>query len=388
MVHLARKPREKFVQIVKASMLAMRPKEPKPLREKRKLDEVLCGPEISAKEALKKLDHAETGCLIVTDERDQLLGTLTDGDVRRHILSNKALSDDISDSFNRQPHFLVQEQYPDDMVPENLLADGISIIPVVDAIGKVVDYRKSLEFQGVPTIDTEASDGIGNVPVIIMAGGRGTRLEPFTSILPKPLVPVHGKPIIDHIIERFVNQGATNFFLTVNYKSGILKAYFEEHARDYQVKFIEEQTPLGTAGSLAELRGEIEQPFFVTNCDILVKADYGKILASHKVEGFDLTLVACAKEYIIPYGTCDIDEKGELLEISEKPKFDFLVNTGCYLASPSVLSAIPLGTPYDMTDLIADLKKKGHRIGIYPVAEDSWVDVGQWEEYRKTLEQL
>ena len=103
------------------------------------------------------------------------------------------------------------------------MADGISIIPVVDAIGKVVDYRKSLEFQGVPTIDTEASDGIGNVPVIIMAGGRGTRLEPFTSILPKPLVPVHGKPIIDHIIERFVNQGATNFLIKGNYKSGSLK---------------------------------------------------------------------------------------------------------------------------------------------------------------------
>ena len=352
------------------------------------MDDVLCGADISAKEALKKLNHAETGCLIVVDERGHLLGTLTDGDVRRHILSNKALSEDISDSFNRQPHFLVQGQYSDDMIREKLLADGISIIPVVDVAGKVADYRKSIEFQDARSIEIEASDAIDNVPVIIMAGGRGTRLEPFTSILPKPLVPVHGKPIIDHIIERFANQGATNFFLTVNYKSRILKAYFEEHARDYVVKFIEERAPLGTAGSLSELRGAIQQPFFVTNCDILVKADYGKIFASHQTGRFDLTLVACAKEYIIPYGTCEIDEKGELLAISEKPKFDFLVNTGCYLANPSVLAGIPSGVPYDMTDLIADLKKKGRRIGIYPVAEDSWIDVGQWEEYRTALEQL
>ncbi len=358
------------------------------MEEKRNMNQLLCGADISAKEALKKLNQAETGCLIVVDKRGHLCGTLTDGDVRRHILSNKALSEDISDSFNRQPRFLVQGQYSEEIMPEKLLADGISIIPIIDLVGRVVGYRKSIDFRDANSNEIEASDAIDNVPVIIMAGGRGTRLEPFTSILPKPLVPVHGKPIIDHIIERFATQGATNFFLTVNYKSRILRAYFEERAREYSVQFIEERVPLGTAGSLVELRCKIQHPFFVTNCDILVKADYGKIFSSHQQGNFDLTLVACAKEYIIPYGTCEIDEKGELLEISEKPKFDFLVNTGCYLANPSVLAKIPSGVPYDMTDLISDLKKRGQRVGIYPVAEDSWIDVGQWEEYRKALDQL
>ena len=173
-----------------------------------------------------------------------------------------------------------------------------------------------------------------------MAGGKGTRLEPFTKILPKPLVPVHEKPIIEHIIKMFTEYGCNDFYLTVNYKSKILKAYFEEINPEYTIKFIEEEKPLGTAGSLKYLSGMLESPFFVTNCDIIVKSNYHSLYKFHKEGNYDLTLVASAKEYIIPYGTCDLNGDGSLSNINEKPQFDFLINTGLYLINPNLLELI------------------------------------------------
>ncbi len=221
-----------------------------------------------------------------------------------------------------------------------------------------------------------------------MAGGRGTRLEPFTKVLPKPLIPIHEKPVIEHIIERFTTVGISNFILTVNYKARIMKAFFEELQSDYSVDFIDEVEPLGTAGSLKFLGNRIDRPFIVTNCDIIVRGDYADIYDFHVKNKYDITLVASMKNFTLPYGTCELNGKGNLKIIHERPEYDFLINTGLYVVNPEVLKLIPENKQYHFTELIRDAKDQRKLIGVYPIDDESWIDVGQWAEYQKAVERL
>jgi NDP-sugar pyrophosphorylase family protein len=221
-----------------------------------------------------------------------------------------------------------------------------------------------------------------------MAGGIGSRLDPFTKVLPKPLVPVSGKPIIDHIIESFNMIGCSEFYLTTNYKKNILKAYFEDTQRSYKVNFVDENSPLGTAGSLKLLQGKFKNPFFVSNCDIIVKINYKSFYDFHIQGKYDITLVASTKEYIIPYGTCELNKNGYLSKINEKPKYNFLVNAGLYIINPETIKNIPNNKFYHITHLIESLIKKNKRVGVFPVDEDEWIDVGEWAEYKKAIKRL
>ena len=174
----------------------------------------------------------------------------------------------------------------------------------------------------------------------------------------------------------------------MNYKSRILKAYFEELQPNYLFDFVEEEKPLGTAGSLSYLREKINKPFFVTNCDMLVEIDFNDLYNFHIKNRFDITLVASAKEYIIPYGTCELNKDGHLSHINEKPQFDFLINAGLYVLNPEVLNIIPENTEYHITTLIEDIKNSGKSVGVYPIDDNSWIDIGQWAEYKKAVEKL
>jgi len=255
----------------------------------------------------------------------------------------------------------------------------------VDEEGKLIDI---IFWETIFNNEKNKKNNRLDTPVVIMAGGKGTRLEPFTKLLPKPLVPVHDKPIIEHIIERFTEVGCNEFLLTVNYKGRILKAYFEELQPKYKVNFVEEQEPLGTAGSLRSFDGVFNQPFFVTNCDTIVRTDYASLYEFHMKGEYDITLVASDKEYIIPYGTCELNDSGHLSRINEKPKYDFLINTGLYVLSPNVLKLIPVNSLYHITHLIEDAKKQGKKVGVFPVDDDAWIDVGQWADYLKCVESL
>jgi NDP-sugar pyrophosphorylase family protein len=213
-------------------------------------------------------------------------------------------------------------------------------------------------------------------------------MEPFTSVLPKPLIPINEKTIIEHIIERFTDKGCSDFHLTVNYKGAILKAYFEDLNPDYSVSFVDENKPMGTAGGLKYLKGKFDKPFFVTNCDIIIKADYVDLYDFHQKGGYDITLVASVKEYIIPYGTCELNGEGHLSHINEKPKYDFLINTGLYVLNSDILELIPENKFYHITHMIEDAKNQGKKIGLFPIDDDAWIDVGQWAEYKKAMEIL
>ena len=349
------------------------------------MKDITAQPDISIRQAMKQLSDSGEKCLVITEEKNILLGTLSDGDLRKAILKGVAVGDSIESIYQQNPRVLVEGKYSLSEAKKLFLKHNFDLIPVVNEKGVLTDI---LLFQSVLKNGENQQKEKLDVPVIIMAGGRGTRMEPFTKILPKPLVPVHEKPIIEHIIQCFTDVGCHEFYLTVNYKGRILKAYFEELQPNYGIHFVEEQEPLGTAGSLRLLDGQFSQPFFVTNCDIIIKTDYASLYEFHQKGVYDITLVASAKEYIIPYGTCELNSDGHLSNINEKPHYDFLINTGLYVLNPDVLKLIPENKFYHITHLIEDAKNLGKKIGVFPIDEDAWIDVGQWAEYRRAIDQL
>lgn len=342
-------------------------------------------PNITIKQALKKISQSGQKCLVVVDENNNLLGTLSDGDLRKSILRGSGISECITSVYQPKPTVLVESNYKLDQAKKLFINKKYDLIPIVNQNGVLVDV---LVWEKVFKNGEKKEYLNLDVPAVIMAGGRGTRMEPFTKVLPKPLIPIHDKPVIEHIIEQFTDVGINKFVLTINYKAQIMKAFFEELNPNYFIEFIEEKEPMGTAGSLKFLEDKFKKSILVTNCDIIIKINYIDLYEFHRKNDYDITLVASMKNYTIPYGTCELNEEGHLKQINEKPEFDFLVNTGLYVLHPDVLHIIPKGKLYHITQLIEDAKKDGRKVGVYPIDDDSWIDVGQWAEYQKAVEML
>jgi NDP-sugar pyrophosphorylase family protein len=221
-----------------------------------------------------------------------------------------------------------------------------------------------------------------------MAGGKGSRLEPFTDVLPKPLVPISGKTVIERIIEQFTKFQANDFYISINYKSKILKAFFEELNPHYKLNFIQEDKPLGTGGSLGSLSGKLNDNFILTNCDVIFDIDIPDLVKFHHDENNIITVVASTKEFQLPYGNILLDNQGKLESTEEKPKFDFLVNTGMYIVSKAVIDLIQKNESIDFPDLIDRAISNRMSVGVYPITEDDWVDTGQWAEYKNAIKKL
>jgi dTDP-glucose pyrophosphorylase len=345
------------------------------------LKRFLVSPHDSIVAALRRMDEAGEKILFVTDETDHLVGVVTDGDIRRWVLREGDLEAPISSAMNARPHS-VRVDYDLDDTREVMISRRIDCLPVLDEEGLVCDAVRWIDLFEHPAREREKLD----VPVVIMAGGEGNRLAPFTKLLPKPLVPVGDRPIVEHIMARFAENGCDDFYLSVNFKAALIKAYFSDIEHSYRIRYLEEERPLGTAGSLALLKGEIDDTFFVSNCDILIDADYADFHRFHVDGGYDISLIASMKDFVIPYGVCEIAIGGSLVRMVEKPTFNFLVSTGLYLLEPSVIDEIAEGERIDMTELMNRLIDKGKRIGVYPVSERSWMDMGQWDEFRTMLD--
>jgi len=349
------------------------------------MKDITVKPDITIRQAMKKLSQSGEKCLVIVGEKNTLLGTLSDGDLRKVILNGSEMSDSIQQIYQSNPTILIDGEYEKKEVKKIFTQNRFDLIPIVNNLGELIDILLWDEILNNGKKDQQEKL---NVPVVIMAGGKGTRMEPFTKVLPKPLVPIHEKPIIEHIVERFTEIGCSKFYMSVNYKGKILKAYFEELQPNYDVTFIDEKEPLGTVGSLQYLKGKFDKSFFVTNCDIIIKTDYVSLYEFHQKNNYDITLVASTKEYIIPYGTCELNGDGHLSHINEKPKYDFLINTGLYVLNPDVLNFIPKDTFYHITHLIEDIKNSGVKVGVFPVDDDDWIDIGQWVEYQKAIDKF
>ncbi len=340
--------------------------------------------ELSVKDILKRMDAGGEKILFIVGEHDRLKGVITDGDIRRHFLSHGSLDEQVGKIYNPEPLY-VFKGYDRQDVKQLMANEKIEVVPVVDQDKHVIGALSWTDIFGKENIMLA---GTVNVPVVIMAGGKGKRLDPFTKILPKPLIPVGEKPIIEIIMDEFNQYGVEDFYVTLNYKGEMIKIYFANAEKEYNVRYVREEEFLGTAGSLKLLPENIGDTFIVSNCDIIVNIDYGDLIKFHKDNGNCLTIVGSIQHHRIPYGVIDFEKEGKLKKIEEKPELDFTVNTGVYVLSKKVVDAIPENKHFDMTDLIQALMDDKENIGVYPVSQKSYIDIGQWEEYKKHIENL
>ncbi len=336
--------------------------------------------------AMQKLQKTAEKCLIVINSKNKYQGTITDGDIRRYILNDHNINDSILKVYNKKSIYYEVNNFDISKIKKLILKENLPLIPVINKDQYPIRYfnRENIENENTKKLSVKKL----NVPVVIMAGGKGTRLKPFSQVLPKPLIPINDKTLIEHIINRFWVSGISKFILTINYKSKIIRSFFSELDKDYKISFIKEEKELGTAGGLSMLANSIKKPFFVSNCDTIIQEDYGKIYEFHIKEKNHITLVAAMKKYVIPFGICEVDSVGQLKRIKEKPKNNYLINTGMYVVNHDLLKFIPKNKKYDFTDFIELLIKKKKKVGIFPIVEDSWIDVGQWPEYKKSVQLL
>lgn len=330
-------------------------------------------------EAMNTLDKTAKKILFVVKE-DRLVAAITDGDIRRWILSKGNLDASVKNIANYQPLFLYEKDKA--LARKYMKKNLIDALPIVDDNKKIITvkflYRQDIKNK----VDLDC-------PVVIMAGGLGSRLYPYTKILPKPLIPIGEIPIAEHIINRFQQLGINNFYMIVNHKKNMIKTYFNEITKNYSIVYIEEEQPLGTGGGLSLLKGRVNETFILTNCDIIIEEDYSKIYDFHKEKNNLITMVCSLKNITIPYGVIVITDDGQIEEIKEKPVLQFFTNTGMYIVEPEIVNELEDNKSIDFPDIIEQYKKNGSKIGIYPISEYSWMDMGQidvLEKMRRRLE--
>jgi dTDP-glucose pyrophosphorylase len=325
-------------------------------------------------EAMNQLENAAKKVLFVTRE-GCFVAALTDGDIRRWILRKGSLDAKVKELANYNPKYLKdsEKNKAKAYIKENFI-EGVPIVDNNNTIISIVIWNDE---------KVEKKNSL-NVPVVIMAGGLGSRLYPYTKILPKPLIPIGEIPIVEHIINRFAANGCSDFYLILNHKKNMIKAYFNDFVKDYHLSYIDETVPLGTGGGLSLLKGKINSTFILSNCDILIDEDYQKIMSFHKKQGNFITMICSMKRILIPYGVVEIGETGEIVEMKEKPEMSVFVNTGMYVVDGRVIDEIEEDKDMGFPDIIEKYRKSGEKIGIFPISEKAWMDMGQLDE----LEQM
>ena len=334
--------------------------------------------------ALKKLKISGKKCLVVLGKNDILLGTLSDGDLRKNILSTGDIKGTIKNIYNKKPYYINRDNLKEKKKLVNILIKRkLNLIPLVKKNSKI--FIKAIFYENIiKNNDYKNKIKTNNTPIVIMAGGKGTRLKPFTDILPKPLMPIKNKTVIEKIILNFESQGYRNFIVTVNHKAEILKAYFKELKLNVKIQIIEEKKELGTAGSLSMLKN-IKSEFILTNCDNIYNFDYLDILREHKKNSNALTITVAKKKIKIPYGVCKFNE-GKFKTIKEKPSYNYLVNAGMYVVSKSMIKLVKKNTKLDMDKFLELLQLNNKKIGSFEIKENQWYDTGQWNELKRTIE--
>lgn len=333
--------------------------------------------EASIHSALKQMDDTHRKLLLVFTGKS-FVGLLSIGDIQRAIIKNLSLDISIK-TILRKNIKTATDSYSDLEIKTLMMEYRMECLPVLNSDGDLVRVVMWEDIFGVKEVFPMQEF---NLPVIIMAGGQGSRLKPLTNIIPKPLIPIGEKTFMEDIMDRFVQCGSSNFYVSVNYKADVIKHYFDTLKNSiYSIQYFQEEKPLGTAGSLTLLKNKIATTFFVTNCDILINEDYSQILKYHRENENELTVVAALKNYPISYGVLQTKEDGLLEAIEEKPDLTFKINTGLYILEPNLIEEIPQNTFYHITHLMEKLIRENRRIGVFPVSEKSWLDVGNWNEY-------
>jgi len=351
---------------------------------KERLKTLCIRPDASLKTAMQKLTDTAERILLVVNGHNKLEGTISDGDVRRGIVSGLSLASPVSRVVER--HFLrlhAGAQDLDRQAKQLMTKNKIGQIPVVNESGEATDLLLWTDLLGNGKV--KKSYRIHDNTVVIMAGGKGTRMDPFTKILPKPLIPVGDKPIIEIIMERFAIHGFHKFVYTLNYKKEYILLFLKENQYPYDIDWVIEDRFLGTAGSLALLKQRLKKPFFVINCDSLLDINFDEVMRWHKHSKAAMTIVSCYNEIQIPFGVLEMSH-GRLKRILEKPTHDVMINTGAYIIEPRLLSYLTDGKAMDMDEFIRRVARR-EKITAYPIAS-GWLDIGRWDEYRNSLKHI
>lgn len=348
-----------------------------------KIENLIVSADLTLIAALKKMDEVKAKRLFIFNA-DRFDCILTMGDIQRAIIRNLPLTSSIAGILDRDKIY-AKEGESLKSIREVMFREGIDCMPILNDDGEIIDvlfwadvFQKGAE---------DAREKI-NLPVVIMAGGKGTRLKPITNVIPKPLVPIGDKTILETILDQFEEIGCTKFYMSVNYKADIMKYYLSQLDHKYDIEFFQEEKPLGTIGSVSLLKGKITTPFFVSNCDSINEQDYRDVYDYHVSNHNDLTIVTMVKSFKIPYGVIETGEDGLMVALSEKPELTYQVNTGVYILNPSCIDEIPEGEFFHITHLMEKIKARGGRVGCFPVSEHAWKDMGEWPEYLKMINVL
>lgn len=343
-----------------------------------RLEDVLIDEKQNIRTAIEQLEKVRCKVIYVTNE-GKLTASISDGDVRRYALQAGDVSLSLKYICNYDPTFLIK--YEKEKVDEIFGRSEVYSIPIINYNKEVVEiiFRDGRRLRRKQVIGS---------PVVMMAGGKGTRLYPYTQILPKALIPVGDLPISERIINSFVEFGCEQFYLVVNHKKNMIRAYFDNMQKEYELLYIEEDKPLGTGGGLYLLEGQICRDFFLVNCDVIIDADYGEIYSYHQKEDNFITIVAAKYRYIVPYGVVLCDESNNCTEIHEKPRLDYLINTGMYVVSRELLELMPHNKEIAFPDLIESFRREGKKIGVYVIEESAYMDMGQLEEMEQMKKKL
>ena len=348
-----------------------------------KIKSRIISPSASLLDAMKQMDEVKVKILLVL-EGEHFEGLVTIGDIQRAIIKNIALKEPVSRILNKNKIYGYQSE-GEGSIREKMRKMRAEVMPILDEQGELVDvWFWSDLFKKADLTQREKI----NLPVVIMAGGKGTRLKPITNVIPKPLVPIGDKTILETILDQVEEIGCTKFYMSVNYKADIMKYYLCQLEHQYDIEFFEEDKPLGTIGSVALLKGKITTPFFVSNCDSINEQDYRDVYDYHLENHNDMTIVTMVKSLRMPYGVIETGEDGLMTRLTEKPEQTYQVNTGVYILNPECIDEIPAGEFFHITHLMEKVRQRGGRVGCFPVSEHAWHDMGEWPEYLKMIDVL
>lgn len=324
---------------------------------------------------IRNLDESKLQIALVISDAGSLLGTITDGDIRRGLLRGLSLSSPIDSIIHRDP-LVVPSRFDRETVLQIMQSNRIRHMPVVDDSHRVV---------GLHTLEMVSSRVARPNLMVIMAGGQGSRLRPYTENCPKPLLPVGGKPMLEHIIERARAEGFSHFMIAVHYLGDMIEAHFGDGSRwQVQIEYLREEAPLGTAGALGFLSPRPEMPFLVSNGDVLTDIRYGELLDFHCRHRASATMAVRLHEWQHPFGV--VHTKGvDIVDIEEKPVSRSHINAGVYVLEPSTLDALIVGEQCDMPTLFCRTQARAARTIVYPMHEP-WLDVGRVDDYTSAQE--
>jgi dTDP-glucose pyrophosphorylase len=334
--------------------------------------DILIGPDATIQQAMGTIEAGSLRLALVVNAEGELLGVVSDGDIRRGLLRNLSLVTPVREVMNTRPRTVVPGAGRNEIL-SIMERDDIYSIPVVDA-GRVVGLETLHDIRAAPRYDN---------PVFLMAGGLGSRLRPLTSDIPKPLLKVGGKPILELIVDSFAKSGFRRIYISTHYRADMIRDYFGDGRKwDVDISYVHEDAPLGTAGALGLLPlDEIDKPLFMMNGDLLTALNFQSLWEFHEAHPGIATM--CVREYqhAVPFGV--IESEGHLINhIEEKPILNLVINAGIYVVSPELVRAVPADTRIDMTDLLREQIKQGKKVNQYHIHE-YWLDIGRSEDFER-----